>query len=71
MEFQLSKHVRMVVDFEVGEQVRITGFNKKVDGVHTVKELKPWAYGASQSLISVLVSGYDNWLDLGWIEKIN
>ena len=70
MEFNLSQHVKLIVDFEVGEKVRINGFDKKVDGVHTIQDIKPSLFSACQSGVKVMVSGYDDWLDLGWIEKV-
>lgn len=70
MEFKVGQYVKIIVDFEVGEKVRIIGFNKKVDGVHTIQDIKPSLFSACQSGVNVMVSGYDDWLDLGWIEKI-
>ena len=69
MEFQFKPHVKVVVDFEIGEEVLITGFSKKVDGKHTIKDIKP-NYGGCESGILAHVSGYDRWVDLGWLTKI-
>lgn len=69
MEFQFKKHVKIVVDFEVGERVLIEGFGSKVDGEHTIIHIKE-DFDRCESGIKVIVSGYGNWLDIGWLTKI-
>lgn len=70
MEFQFKKNVKIVVDFEVGEKILIEGWGPKLDGEHTIKEFKK-NLGNSESGIMVKISGYDDWIDVGWLSKIN
>jgi len=69
MEFQYKKNVKVVVDFEIGETVLIADWGYKLDGEHQILDMKP-NYGGCESGVMVKVSGYGNWLDLGWLTKI-
>lgn len=69
MEFQFKKNVKVVVDFEIGEEVLIEGWGHKLDGKHTIEDLKT-NYGGCESGVMVKVSGYDRHIDLGWITKL-
>lgn len=70
MEFEFKKHVKVVVDFEIGEEILIENWGYKLDGKHTIKDIRP-NYGGCESGIQVKISGYSNYLDIGWLTKIN
>lgn len=67
MEYQFKKNVKVVVNFEIGEMVYITGWGYKMDGKHKIEDMKT-NFGGCESGILVLIKG--KWLDLGWINKI-
>lgn len=68
MEFMFKQNVKLVVPFEAGERVLIQGFSSKVDGYHNIVAFKE-NYGGCESGIMVKISGYDSWIDIGWIQK--
>jgi len=63
------KNVKIVVDFEVGETILIEGWGYKLDGKHTVEDFKT-NYGGCESGIMVKISGYENYIDVGWLQEI-
>jgi len=69
MEFQYKKNVKIVVDFEVGEEILIKDWGYKLDGKHTILEFKI-NFGGCESGIMVKVDGYDSFIDVGWLTKI-
>lgn len=69
MEFKFKENVKIVVDFEVGEKIMIKGLGYKLDGEHVIKGFKT-CFGGCESGILVKVSGYDNYIDVGWLNKI-
>lgn len=69
MEFEFKKNVKIVVDFEVGEKILIKGWGYKLDGEHTVEDFKT-NFGGCESGIMVKISGYDSWIDVGWLSKL-
>ncbi len=69
MEFQFKKNVKIVVDFEVGEKIFIKSWGYKLDGEHTVEDFKT-NFGGCESGIMVKISGYDSWIDVGWLSKL-
>ena len=69
MEFNFKKNVKIVVPLEVGEIVVIDGWGRQLDGKHTIEDFKT-NFGGCESGIMVKVSGYDNWLDVGWLTKL-
>ena len=69
MEFQFKKNVKIVVDFEKGEEILIKDFGYNLDGKHTIQDFKT-NFGGCESGIMVKVSGYDSWIDIGWLNKI-
>ena len=69
MEFQYKKHVKIVVDFEVGEEILIQGWGYKLDGKHTIEDFKT-NFGGCESGIMVKISGYNSSIDIGWLNKI-
>jgi len=68
MEFQFKKNVKIVVDFEVGEEIIIKGWGYKLDGKHTIEDFKT-CFDGCESGILVKVSGYDSFIDVGWLSK--
>lgn len=68
-EFQYKKNVKIVVDFQIGETILIKGFGYKLDGKHTIVDIKT-NYGGCESGIMAKISGYDHWIDIGWLTKI-
>lgn len=68
-EFEFKKHVKVVVDFEIGEEILIENWGYKLNGKHTIEDFRP-SFGLSESGILVKISGYDNYIDLGWLTKI-
>lgn len=69
MEYQFKKNVKIVVDFEIGEKVLITGFGYKLDGERTIMDMKT-NFGGCESGIMAKVNCYDSWIDIGWLTKI-
>ncbi len=69
MEFQYKKNVKLVVDFEVGEEILIQGWGEKLDGKHIIEFFRK-NFGGCESGIMVKVSGYDALIDVGWLTKI-
>lgn len=69
MEFEFKKNVKIVVDFEVGEKILIKDWGYKLDGEHTVEDFKT-NFGGCESGIMVKISGYDSWIDVGWLSKL-
>ena len=69
MEFEFKENVKIVVNFEVGEKVLISGWGKKLDGKHVIKAIKT-NFGGCSSGIMAKVTGYDEWIDIGWLTKI-
>lgn len=69
MEFQLAKNIKIVVDFEVDEEVIINGWGTQLDGKHIIQKFKT-NFGGCQSGIMAKVSGYKNFIDIGWLTKI-
>lgn len=70
MEFKFKKHVKVVVDLEVGNKVTTDGWGYKLDGkIHTIEEIKQ-AFGRCESGILVKISGYDSFLDSDWLDKV-
>lgn len=70
MEFQFKKHVKIVVDFEIGEKILIVGWGYKLDGEHVIEKFKT-NFGGCESGIMVKISGYDSFIDVGWLKKVN
>lgn len=70
MDFQFKNNIKMVVDFEVGEKILIKGWGPKLNGEHTITNFKP-NFGGCESGIMVKITGYGDWIDLGWLTKIN
>lgn len=69
MEFQFKKNVKVVVGFEIGERVLIEGWGYKLDGEHDILDFKT-NFGGCASGVMVMISGYNNWIDVGWLTKI-
>lgn len=69
MEFQYKKNIKIVVDFEVGETILIEGWGYQLDGKHIIKEFIT-NFGGCESGIMVKISGYDNYIDVGWLSKL-
>ena len=67
MEFQFKKHIKIVVDLEIGEEV--TSNIKRKGGKHIIQDIKK-TVGASESGFMAKISGYDGLVDIGWLEKI-
>lgn len=70
MEFQFKKHIKIVVDFEIGEKILIVGWGHKLDGEHVIEKFKT-SFGGCESGIMVKLVGYDSFIDVGWLKKIN
>ena len=69
MEFQYKKHVKIVVDFEIGEKILIKGWESKLDGEHVIEDMKK-CFEHCESGILVKISGYKNYIDVGWLIKL-
>lgn len=69
MEFQFKKNVKIVVDFEIGEKILIKDWGYKLDGHHTIEDIKT-NFGGCESGIQVKISGYDSYIDVGWLNKV-
>lgn len=69
MEFEFKRNVKIVVDFEVGENILVKDWGVKLNGEHTVEDFKT-NFGGCESGIMVKISGYDSWIDVGWIHKL-
>lgn len=67
MEFKFKKHVKIVVDLEIGERVIVDGFGYKLDGERTITDLK--LHENCQSGVMAMVDGYTNWIDIAWLNK--
>lgn len=70
MEFQHKKHVRIVVDLEVGDKVTVEGYAKALDGKEFTVEGIANRMGNCGSGIMVKISGHDRWLDSDWLTKV-
>ena len=70
MEFNFKKNIKIVVNFEIGEEILIKDWGYKLDGKHTIEDVKT-NFGGSQSGIMVKVSGYDSFIDIGWLSKLD
>lgn len=68
-EFKLNDNVKIVVDFEIGERVCISGYGANLDGFHTIINFKK-SIGRCESGIMVRLEGYNKWLDIYWLTKI-
>ncbi|PSR54181.1 hypothetical protein AHMF7605_11935 [Adhaeribacter arboris] len=69
MEFQLEKHVKVVCDLQIGQQVTVSGWGRQLDGkTHTIQGLK-LNYGGCESGVMVKLNNYPNWIDSNWIDK--
>jgi len=62
------KHVKLTVDLDIGEKVKIDGFGYKLDGkICTITDIK--FSPTCQSSVLVKVDMYDNYIDSDWITK--
>lgn len=69
MEFQFKKNIKIVVDFEINEEILIKDFSPKLNGHHIIQEIVT-NFGGCESGIMAKVSGYDSLLDIGWLTKL-
>lgn len=70
MEVQWKKHVRIICDLEVGDEVMTDNWGPPLDNkVHTVEEVIP-DIGHCESGFFVKISGYKNKLDSNWLNKV-
>ena len=69
-EFNFKKNVKIVVDFEVGDKILIKDWGYKLDGEHTIENFKT-NFGGCESGILAKISGYDGWIDIGWLNKLS
>lgn len=69
MEFKYKEHIKVVVNFDIGETIKIKGFNYKVDGNHVIEDLKPH-FGFCESGILAKISDYPQYIDVGWLKKL-
>lgn len=65
IEFQFKKHVKVVCTLEVGQRILIKDWGYKLDGEHIIEDFK-FQPGCESSVL-VKVSGYDSFIDSGWI----
>ena len=70
MEYQFKKHIKIVVDFEIGETILIEGWGYQLDGEHTITEFKT-NFGGCESGIMVKITDYHSWIDVGWLTKLS
>ena len=68
MIIQFKKNVRLICDLEIGEQVDVNDWGYKLDGRHTILDLK--YHTNCESSFMVKIDGYDSWIDSGWVTKI-
>lgn len=69
MEFDFKNNIKVVVNFEVGEEVLVKDYGSKLNGKHTIVDFKT-NFGGCDSGVLVKLRDFDYWLDLGWINKI-
>lgn len=69
MEFDFKNNVKVVVNFEVGEEVLVKDYGPKLNGKHIIVDFKT-NFGGCDSGILIKLRDFDSWLDLGWINKI-
>jgi hypothetical protein len=69
MEFSYKKNIKIVVNFDKGEKILITGFGHKLDGHHIIEDIKT-NFGGCESGILAKVTGYDSYIDIVWLTKI-
>ena len=70
MEFDFKKNVKLVIPFEIGETVFIDGAGTSLHGYYTIKDFKTH-FGGCESGILVKLNQYNEWIDVGWLIKIN
>lgn len=70
MEFNIKRHVKLVVNLEIGEEVMLSGFSKDYDGKHKIVEIKEY-FGQCESGVMIKLSGYDCFIDSSWVSKID
>lgn len=68
-EFQHKKHVKVVVDLDVGEKVLLSGFSKEYDGIRRI-ELFDFRQKNCESGVMVKLEGIETMFDSGWLQKI-
>lgn len=69
MEFKFKKHVSVICNLAIGEQVIIEGWGREFDfKTVTIEDIK-FNPGISGSGVQVKVSGYNNYIDSDWITK--
>jgi hypothetical protein len=69
MEVVKGKHVKIILDLNIGDTVQTDGWGKNLDGVdRKIEDIKE-AYGKSQSGFTVKITGYDRYIDSDWLIK--
>lgn len=69
MEFQYKKNIKLVLGFEIGEKVLVKGWGDKLDGHHILEDARA-NFGGCESGVLVKISGYDDYIDSGWLTKV-
>jgi len=65
MEKQIGKHTRLICDINIGDTVRMNGFNLKLDNKDFIVE--DIITSNSPSGFMVKTSGYHNYVDADWL----
>lgn len=69
MEIQHKKHVRVICDLNIGDEVYVEGWGYKLDGNKWVIEDIKEAIGKCESSFLVKINGYDRYIDSNWLNK--
>lgn len=71
MEIQFKKHVRVICDLKIGDKVKTDEWGYQLDGiVREIEDIKA-AFGKCTSGFLVKITGYDNYIDSNWLDKIS
>jgi len=71
MEVKFKKHVRVILDLNVGDKVTTDGWGPLLDNkVHVIEEIFPHLNGGCGSGFLVKISGYPSPIDSDWLDKI-
>lgn len=70
MEFKHSKHVKLVIDLEIGDRVITDNWGRNLDNkVHIITGIE-LSKQRSESGVIVKIDGYNGMLDSNWLIKV-
>lgn len=71
MEVKFKKHVRVILDLNVGDKVTTDEWGPLLDNkVHVIEEIFPHLSGVCGSGFLVKISGYPIPIDSDWLDKV-